>query len=928
MLPKRSLSVYVRATKLAGLVITATTLGACVADPDPDQGVGQESSSLAVISSSSAPVVQSSSVASSQAPVVSSSSVAQAQTIRVQAQDYARFNESDGRQGATAGRCSQGMVDLVDVTDNGGTCAVGYTASGEWVEYDVSDVVPGTYTISLRTSAANAGRSLQVSVDGNLVGTVQTVGNGWESYVDNTITNVALRSSNTVVRVVFADGQANLNYFDLIPTGGGLPPVSSSSVASSIAPPPSSAVTSSSAPSGEVTIDDANPSAVVAYYDSDCKGCHAYLGNGEFEALIRTFNINESLSTRGFAGLVKYIADEMPYGGDPTECGDANDCALNAAAYMVSLAANDNGNPQASSCTPENELSYGIRTIRVLNTSELAKSLVDIGLINDGDFEQSYSYVGGSYGKSFYPVNTTKRVDEATLDKVMLAAENLSVIAAEKVRQRYNCGQNCEQSFMSVAERLFRRPLTNDEKSTYSDIFDTVGAEDGLQVALAAAIAAPQFIYRSEMGIPVSEAIQKGWNIGSLSNGSSKLNAADRNAFVLDSYELATALAYMYTGSTPDEILMSAAGNNQLNSEAQIASQIDRLLNSPRGREHTANFGANWFLADRVNEATRKDGKFNDNIKADMAREVRELFSTVFYDENVPFGDLYGGDFTVLNRRLAQYYGVNTPSSGDNDWRVTNTNDRGGILTSGAFMVNTGSDAYTRPILRAVKLRELMLCHVVPPPNNINGDPAEQAALAAARQQALDEITVDVAGGRLTSREYFERQTDSPICAGCHEKIINPLFGLEDFDAYGLPRTTQKGVGDAGQNGLPVDNSGILYGLRSISDEANLITFNGTKDLATQIADLPAVRSCLAVNSFRWTTGLPLDTKAYSKQANGAVDEPVKLTSAQESQYACVKEELVSELGDNDDPRALYRKIGTLDLIRLRRSIDNSQLPN
>ena len=98
--------------------------------------------------------------------------------------------------------------------------------------------------------------------------------------------------------------------------------------------------------------------------------------------------------------------------------------------------------------------------------------------------------------------------------------------------------------------------------------------------------------------------------------------------------------------------------------------------------------------------------------------------------------------------------------------------------------------------------------------------------------------------------------------------------------------------------------------------------------MAVQVADLPAVRSCLAVNSFRWTTGLPLDAKAYSKQANGVVDEPVKLTSAQESQYACVKEELVSELGTNDDPRALYRKIGTLDLIRLRRSIDNSQLQN
>lgn len=479
---------------------------------------------------------------------------------------------------------------------------------------------------------------------------------------------------------------------------------------------------------------------------------------------------------------------------------------------------------------------------------------------------------------------------------------------------------------MGIAERMFRRPLTNEETSTYSDIFSEMG-DEGLQVALAAAITAPQFLYRSEIGVPVSEARQQGIELGSLSSGGDKLSAADSNAFVLDSYETATALAYMYTGSTPDETLMSAAANNRLNTEAQIAAQIDRLIDTPRGREHTANFGANWFLADRVFDAKREKPEFTDNIKADMAREVRELFSEVFYNEDVPFGDLYGGDFTVLNRRLAEYYGVNSGSSGDNDWRVTSTAERGGILTSGAFMVNTGSDAYTRPILRAVKLRELMMCHVVPPPVNISGDPAEQQALADARTEKLNEITELSLQGELTSREFFELQTDSPLCDSCHEKVINPLFGMEDFDAYGLPRTTQKGVSDAGKEGLPIDSSGILYGLSSIRD-TDLIEFNGTKDLAKQVADLPAVRSCLAVNSFRWTTGLPLETKAYSKDESGRIREPVLLSAEQESEYSCVKEQLVSELGVNDDPKALYRKIGTLDLVRLRRSIDSSQLQN
>ncbi|HEY7771567.1 MAG TPA: DUF1592 domain-containing protein [Marinagarivorans sp.] len=942
MLPNRSFSGLFRVTKLAGMVVSAAALGACVSEPDPGQGSSQDSSSIAVNSSSAPAAVSSVSsaapVPSSSAPAVVSSSAAQASTIRVLSQDYDRFNEVDqNREGASSGICSEGDVDLVDFN---GTCAIGYTAAGEWVEYDVSNVVPGNYDLVLRTSSADAGRTIQVSVDGSPVGSVQTVGNGWESYVDNAIDGVAIRTSNPTIRITFNDGEANVNYFELIPVGGVLPPASSAPVvsssssaavvsSSSVAPPVSSApVASSSAPSGGVTVDDADDFATIkTQFEAVCgTSCHVPEGEGIFSGLAN-IDISYALTDSGFPDLVEAIRATMPFNA-ANGCTDVDNCAVNTAAYMVavSLETSGGGDPQASSCTSENEISYGLRTVRLLTSNEMSKSLVDIGLIDDGDFEQSYSYVGGSHGKSFYPVNTDQRVTEDTLRKVVSAAENLSLIATEKVQQRYNCGTNCEATFMGIAERMFRRPLTDEERSTYSDIFSEMG-DEGLQVALAAAITAPQFLYRSEMGIPVSEAIQRGMDLGTLSSGGSKLSAADRNAYVLDPYETATALAYMYTGSTPDETLMSAAGNNRLNTEAQIASQIDRLIETPRGRQHTANFAANWFLADRVFDATRQDGKFTDDIKADMAREVRELFSEVFYNEDVPFGDLYGGDFTVLNRRLAQYYGVNSGSSGDNDWRVTSTVERGGILTSGAFMVNTGSDAYTRPILRAVKLRELMMCHVVPPPVNISGDPAEQQALAAARVEALNEINELSLQGELTSREFFERQTDSPLCASCHEKIINPLFGLEDFDAYGLPRTTQTGVSDAGKPGLPIDASGTLYGLSSISD-SNLITFEGTKDLAKQIADLPAVRSCLAVNSFRWTTGLPLDTKAYSKDESGRIREPVLLSAKQESEYSCVKEQLVSELGPNDDPKALYRKIGTLDLVRLRRSIDDSQLQN
>ncbi len=929
--------------KIAGLVLLTANLAACVSTPESSSSSSTvASSSKAVMSSSAA--VSSSTVVSSSKPASSISSVASSASmqvvVRIQAQDYNRFNEStSAREGATSGRCAQGMVDLVDTTDNGGVCAIGYTANSEWVEYDVNGLIPGRYDIIARTSSGESGKRIQFTINNQAAAPATLANSGWETYNNLKIADVAINGSSAVIRVSFLDGAANLNYFELQPLG-------TSVTSSSIAPISSSApMSSSSKPVSSSSVTVASSSAMVAssssvaagpkpedadlvagkasYAEHTCGLCHAYKGDGVFSALGSEFNLTTLIATKGFGGLVKVIEDTMPKGG-ANEC--VGDCALNTAAWMLDLTkvvkpvlACDN-----------NQLSYGLRTTRLLNVLELKNSLVDLNLIANSDFNSSYEYSSGAAGKSRYTVNTGISVEETRLDKLMAAAENLSLVAAQRIKQESNCGTNCKTAFLSKAEKLYRRPLTSAETTDFNKIFTDYTGDTALEVALYAAISSPSFIYKSEVGIPVSEAKAQNMNIGTFADGSSKLNAADTSAFVLTNYELATALAYMYTGSTPDDTLLSAARENRLNTEAQILTQIDRLMQTTRGKEHTGNFGATWFLADTVLGATRLDPKLTTSIKSDMAREVRETFKHVMYDDSVPFSDLYGGDTTVVNSRLAQYYGISTPSNGVNDWVPTLTTERGGVLTSGAFMVSTASDAFTRPIIRAVEVRELMLCHTVPPPNNISLPADQQEALKLQREQALAAIQADFQAGTLTSREYFERQTDYEACKDCHQRIINPLFGLEDFDAYGLPRTRQNGVKASGTGtpNLPVDNSGTLYGFVEPGTESESFDFHGTKDLGRQMAELPAINECLATNSFRWLTSLPIEKKAYSKQANGAIDEQVLLTAEQESAYACVKQDLVAEIESSDNPKNVYRKVGALDLIRLRRSIKSSQLQN
>jgi hypothetical protein len=583
---------------------------------------------------------------------------------------------------------------------------------------------------------------------------------------------------------------------------------------------------------------------------------------------------------------------------------------------MLSLASQ-----QAAACNSSSQ-AYGMRSLRLLTARELKNSLLDLGIAQASELTEDLFTQDATYTKSKYPIHThaTTAIDDNRNDAMMFAADKLAAPAGTRLRQSWGCGTTattCATSFLTLAERIFRRPLTTEEKNTYNAIFTKYGAQVGTEVAIAAAITSPQFMYRSELGTKVRDARNNSASFGTWLN----LQNMDPEAYILDNYEYATLLAYMYTGSTPDATLMQAAKNNQLNTEAQVNSQIDRLLQTTRGREHMVEFGANWMRTDDVLKASRPaNPEFTDAIKNDMAKEVRELFGYVFFTANTSFSQFYAGDFSVVNKRLAQYYGASNFSGTDTDWKSTALPNRGGIIGTGAFSVGNSQPDRSGPIKKAVDIRELMLCHHIgAPPTDFETTNKRELLV----KEAYDRET-NV--GDLTTREYYKIITDDPICAQCHERRINPLFGIDDIDHLGKFRTTMKGLGPRGQSGLPIDNSGELFGLANIDDSASL-TFQGSKDLGKKIADLPTIRECLAINSFRYATGMPLNKNSYSTLEGGQDNEPAKLTRSQEESFACAEQQLEdSYTSSNGSAKTLYRKIGTLDLVRLRKPIEPSQV--
>jgi len=267
----------------------------------------------------------------------------------------------------------------------------------------------------------------------------------------------------------------------------------------------------------------------------------------------------------------------------------------------------------------------------------------------------------------------------------------------------------------------------------------------------------------------------------------SPLTLAEANAYVLTPYEYAAALSFMLTGSTPDEVLLDAASKDMLTTPAQISAQIERMINSERGKKHFGNFVGTWFKTDNVKTVTRNMfPELTSGVKKAMAQEVREQFKHVFYDDSVPFSEFYNADYTFLNNTLADYYGV--PGNFGSGFTKTVAAGRGGPIASGAWMTVWAHAERTSPIRRAVHSRADALCHHIDPPDSPLAAPDIDAQRAAAQKKVED---YEAANGIMSSKAFYYTYTDGiTACAGCHERIINPMFGLEDFDNVGRLRAS------------------------------------------------------------------------------------------------------------------------------------------
>lgn len=613
-------------------------------------------------------------------------------------------------------------------------------------------------------------------------------------------------------------------------------------------------------------------------YNQQCDTCHGPTGAG-----IGSF---PAINTpRDIDAMIAFIVAEMPL-GNAAACGQQ--CAEDIARYIQTFWANTpNPDPDVAACSTDQAINYGARQLKILTRAEYQRSVEDLLGV---DFDASAG-LSEDDKIGLFANNTHTSVVSSSYSNFLLVAEEIAQwSAARDFAPALSCGsmdQGCVNTLINnVAPRIFRRPLNAEEVRIYREMADgslTSGdIKEGITMALEAMLSAPQFLYRHELGEP--------------NPNNPRL---DSDAFELTSYEMATFLAYTFTGSTPDQTLLNAASNGLLRTDSEILNQAIRLTGAAQAKHILGDFVGSWLGTDDLDIAAKDESVWPgfDALVPHMKNEVRENFASVMVDRNESFSSLYDANFSYLNQTLAQHYGI-AGVSGDQMRRVATAN-RGGILANGGFMARWGEAVESSPIIRSVRVRRRMLCQ--------DELPNPPAGTFAAREERLAQLSDILRDPTTTNRRKNHLLTEGQPCSNCHLEYINPLgFGMEDFDTVGNLRLTDL-------NGNSIDASGQLFAPRNYSDTSEIEVFTGSKDLAQVMARLPSAQSCLSKQMFRYVTGVGHQNIDVSNP------EAPDLAVEERQGYACEIEKLTKAMIDVS-PRDMLERFSTLDAVRYRKA--------
>src|SRR6185295_13626803 len=139
-----------------------------------------------------------------------------------------------------------------------------------------------------------------------------------------------------------------------------------------------------------------------------------------------------------------------------------------------------------------------------------------------------------------------------------------------------------------------------------------------------------------------------------------------------------------------------------------LQQQVRRLIADSRSAEFLTGFFGDWlFLKNlaKVKPDAALFPEFDDNLREAFRRET-ELFLASQVREDHSLTDLLAANYTFLNDRLAEHYGIGK-ITGSQFRRVTLPDvARAGLLGHGSILSVTSYSTRTSPVLRGKWLSE------------------------------------------------------------------------------------------------------------------------------------------------------------------------------------------------------------------------------
>jgi mono/diheme cytochrome c family protein len=365
----------------------------------------------------------------------------------------------------------------------------------------------------------------------------------------------------------------------------------------------------------------------------------------------------------------------------------------------------------------------------------------------------------------------------------------------------------CARTILTnLAHRAFRRPVTSADVQPLLAFYERGRAradfDSGIQAAIEAMLVSPEFLFRIERD-PTETARVKERDLRLRSGRPERESRAEAfsraTPYRVTDVELASRLSFFLWSTIPDAELLDLAERGRLKDPTVLERQVRRMLDDQRADALVSNFAGQWLQLRNV-ETVRPDPvafPFDEALRQAFLTETTLFVSSIFREDRSLL-DLLAADYTFVNQRLAEHYGI-PQVYGSHFRRVTLTDaNRRGLLGHGSVLTVTSYPNRTSVVQRGKWILENLLGTPPPPP------PPE----------GVPELKAAPHGKVLSMREQMQVHRANAVCAACHARMDPIGFALENYDAVGRWRQEDAGA--------PIDASGELPDGTSFEGPAGL----------------------------------------------------------------------------------------------------------